>query len=268
MTGVQTCALPISETEVVYDLKFAAPFLFQRINSDYYLKSSLACYTKKKIKERMVKWKSHPIARNIVTQIKNLKATLLTTNYDEIFSNSVKATFHKMDSINDNGYKFSDFYPWNCYYGDELYLPTSGFGIWHINGMIRYHRSISLGLIDYMRNVSKASTMIGGPVFEFDSFLGNNQINWKGNNTWLNVFLNKSLFIFGLSLDENETFLRWLLIQRAKYFSSYGEEHKGWYVFNRKEEKLSEGKKVFLESVGFEIIEIEDYKTIYEDIWQ
>ena len=92
---------------------------------------------------------------------------------------------------------------------------------------------------------------------------------WSGYNTWLSIFFNKSLFFFGLSLDENEIFLRWLLIQRAKYFLKYPlAKKRGWFLMKRDGKAESdEGKIFFLQSVGMEVIVVDDYETIYEDIW-
>ena len=75
----------------------------------------------------------------------------------------------------------------------------------------------------------------------------------------------------GLTLEENETFLRWLLIQRAKYFALFPDrKYKGWYVYPKKEERQTNffGKKVFLEKVGFEMLPVENYDVIYQDLWR
>lgn len=88
----------------------------------------------------------------------------------------------------------------------------------------------------------------------------------KLTNTWLDIIFQKSLLISGLALEENEVFLRWLLIQRAKWLNSTQSVQKGWYIKGPKD-NVDEGKKLFLESVGFDIITIADYKIIYEDIW-
>jgi hypothetical protein len=99
-------------------------------------------------------------------------------------------------------------------------------------------------------------------------FSGKNINNWKGSKTWLHIVFNKSLFIFGLELEENETFLRWLLIQRIKYFNRFqGKMHQGWYICKRDKNESKLGKKFFLERVGFKIIEVDDYKDIYENLW-
>lgn len=91
---------------------------------------------------------------------------------------------------------------------------------------------------------------------------------WSGNNTWLDIIFNKSLFIFGLKLEENETFLRWLLIERMKYYKRFPErKKKGWYINKLNTENSKQGKNFFLENVGFEVIELDEYSDIYETIW-
>ena len=174
-------------------------------------------------------------------------------------SDSVNATLHKLKPI-DNQYKFTDFYPWNMYYSDrEISNPLDGFAVWHINGTRDYPRSIRLGLSDYMGSVERARKMIQGNSLD-EYFMGKNQSYWKGYNTWFHIIFNKSLFIFGLGLEENEVFLRWLLIQRTKYCKMYNKNHKGWYI----DKGIKEGKRFFLEQLGFEVIEISDYKTLYQ----
>ena len=67
---------------------------------------------------------------------------------------------------------------------------------------------------------------------DFNEFFnGMNQSNWSGYYTWLHAFFNKDLFIFGLKLNNDEVFLRWLLIQRAKYSQLYNKGLKaGWIL--------------------------------------
>ena len=83
------------------------------------------------------------------------------------------------------------------------------------------------------------------------------------NQNWLHIIFTKNLFIFGLKLEENEVFLRWLLIQRAKYSKLYHRELKGWYV----DTDIEAGKKFFLEKVGINTINLQDsqdFKNLYE----
>ena len=197
--------------------------------------------------------------RKCIEGIKRLNTPILTTNFDTYISDSVNATLHKLKPI-DNQYIFTDFYPWNMYYSDrEIDNPLSGFAVWHINGTREYPRSIRLGLSDYMGSVERARKMIQGNSLE-EYFTGKNQTYWKGYNTWLHIIFNKSLFIFGLGLEENEVFLRWLLIQRAKYFRMYNKTFGGWYV----DKEIKVGKRFFLEQLGFKVIDISDYETLYQ----
>ena len=101
-------------------------------------------------------------------------------------------------------------------------------------------------------------------------FGGKNLNYWQGYRTWLHIIFNKSLLIMGLKLEENETFLRWLLIQRSKYFAIFPDrKHKGWYLYPKEEEEQANfyGKKVFLEKVGFEMLPVENYDVMYQHLW-
>lgn len=203
----------------------------------------------------------------IVEKIRDLGAPILTTNIDLTLSKSINANlFHITDS------KFTDFYPWSSYYSDKkINKPNDGFGIWHINGMANYHRSIKFGLTHYMGNVERARTMI----YKGDDSLyakdNQGQLTkvrgeWEGQNTWLNIFFNRTLIIFGLGLGKDEVFLRWLLIERFKYNRRYGVINKSYFV--DKVSNMKEGQKFFLRNVGIELIDINDYKILYEDIWK
>lgn len=201
---------------------------------------------------------------------KDKNIPILTTNFDKSISEHIGNNLFKLNT------SFSDYYPWSSYFGEQELKdpnPTSGFGIWHINGFINYKRSIKLGLSDYMGCVQRARKMIHGKegLYHEEKFEGKHQNNWPGYKTWLHIIFNKSLFIFGLGLEENETFLRWLLIERKKYYLKNTEiqEYNGWYICCKDKDGngISEGKKFFLQNVGIKVIEADDYKTIYEDIW-
>ena len=198
--------------------------------------------------------------KRCINYIYGLNAPILTTNFDTDIEDSVDA---KQQIIRGKSgqYKFTDFYPWNvCYCLEEnLDFPQDSFSIWHINGIRTYPRSIRLGLCDYMGCVERARRIIQEKSFS-DYFLNVAQEEWSGNNTWLSIIFSKKLFIFGLGLEENEVFLRWLLIQRAKFLYMYNNTISGWYFGNN----ISEGKRFFLEQVGFEVYELDDYKILYD----
>ncbi|RQO30143.1 hypothetical protein DBR32_11190 [Taibaiella sp. KBW10] len=220
-------------------------------------------YLQKEVADLMRHWEPLDHHQLITNKIKSINAPLLTTNFEETFVKTVEGTLLRTEQEG-----FTDFYPWSTYHGTEqLVLPTDGFGIWYINGMINYHRSIRLGLSHYMGSVQRARGLLykgqGDEIFS-----DRNLYNWKGVKTWLQIVFNKSLFIFGLGLEENETFFRWLLIERMKYFKKYVKlKHKGWYINKRNNNEIDLGKRFFLERVGFEVIDVDDYKDIYENIW-
>jgi hypothetical protein len=199
----------------------------------------------------------------VLSKIKQLKAPILTTNFDDLMAQSMGLTFYKIDST-----KFTDYYPWSCYYAEhKLSNPLKGFGIWHPHGMVKYHRSIKLGLSEYMGNVARARKILQHQ--NAQAYYKTNSL-WEGDQTWLTVFLNKALFIFGFGLDENEVFFRWLLIERAKYYKRFPKKKQpAWYmVLKQSEESKNEGKRFFLQSVGVEMIELNSYKEMYEMIWE
>lgn len=231
-----------------------------------YLLDILSNDVKKKIFENKIK---KEVAKNfppkdiynlrpLIKGIECLKAPILTTNFDTYISDSINAKKFIFPNVNGRSH-FTDFYPWNVYYSHKKLLnPLDGFSIWHINGIVDYPRSIKLGLSDYMGCVERARRLIQGKNLN-EYFNGKNQIFWKGYNTWLHIIFNKNLFIFGLTLDENEVFLRWLLIQRAKYSEIYNKSLNGWYV----NKGINPGKKFFLKQIGFDIIDLNDYSDLY-----
>ena len=205
-------------------------------------------------------WKPISGISNMVQKIESIQTPLLTTNFDLLFEFAFGMSERKLPL---RGKRATDFYPWNYYYGKKgtklLGSPNNGFGIWHIHGMASHPRSIRIGLNDYMGLVERSRGIIQ------KNYLGKGFIP---TNTWLDIVFAKSLFVFGLGLETDEVFLRWLLLQRAKYNEIYKAGLKGWYVTCTKYESIFPGKRLFLESNGFEIIEIKEWRIVYEDIWK
>lgn len=180
---------------------------------------------------------------------------VLTTNFDESLSASLAKKW-----INDKLMSLQ--YPWNAYWSDKKLLsPLDGFAVWHVNGMVSYKNSITLGLTEYINQSSYARGYLHS-LPEKDDFNLKDMPHWKGEGTWLHIIFNCSLCIFGLGLDVNETFLRWLLIERKKYFNMFRDRVKnGWYVCIRG--SISDGNKFFLDTLGIEIIELDSYDEVY-----
>lgn len=216
----------------------------------------------KEVVALMADWNPLSHHKQIVEYIHTLNAPLLTTNFEETLA---KTSGYNLFRLEDTS--FTDFYPWASYYGSEqLNSPTDGFGIWHINGMLRYHRSIRLGLSQYMGSVERTRNLLykGNKSL----FFGANPAEWNGKKTWMDIIFNKSLFIFGIGLEENEVFLRWLLIQRVKYYRKYPDRIKtAWYITTKSNNESDEGRNFFLQKVGIEVLTVDRFEDIYHSIW-
>jgi len=65
----------------------------------------------------------------------------------------------------------------------------------------------------------------------------------------------------------DEIFLRWLLIERAKYFQMFPNRSKpAWYVSAGGKQRV--GQKLFLTSVGIGAVEVQSYSEIYDAPWR
>jgi hypothetical protein len=145
---------------------------------------------------------------------------VLTTNFDKTLSRV--GEFNQFRISND---RFTRYYPWETYFGQyQLNNPIDNFGVWHIHGVTDYVDSLRLGLTDYMGSVERARKFIHNG--EDSLYVGNVQNNWSGRNTWLHIWFNKPLIIVGLSMKSDEVFIRWLLIERKKYFNRFGDRRK------------------------------------------
>ena len=210
-------------------------------------------------------WARQDYHSSLQTALQNWGKPVLTTNFDSNLEEGLNKVIVKPIR---GGQKFTDYYPWNVVYTNNRDFAVHNiydFGIWHINGMVEYKRSLRLSLSQYMLQSMRAAGLIHSAKSFDDNFYGKNQEIWCGHNTWLHLVFNCDLCIFGLSLDTQETFLRWLLIERAKYFYKFRERIRhGWYVGTSAD--LTPGKQLFLEKIGFEIIELESYEKIYNEL--
>ncbi|WP_323814735.1 hypothetical protein [Cellvibrio sp. NN19] len=206
-------------------------------------------------------WQPKAHHHAIVNWARDRNSPILTTNFDETLSDCLGLKLHHSDSK-----KFTDFYPWgSCFSASEIQNPATEFGIWHINGLQRYSRSIRLGLSHYMGSVERARALINkgkdGRLYAEPA-----GAHWNASDTWLHCIFNNDLVFIGLGLDTSEIFLRWLLIERAKYFKTFPDRaRKAWYVYAGRE--ISQGQKIFLKSVGCDILQETSYDALYSGIW-
>ena len=201
--------------------------------------------------------KSHHI--NIVSKIKELNAQIITTNFDFVLQKSIGAEMyrHRVKGLR----LMTDFYPWDSYFSDSIKEnPFDSFSIWHMHGQKNYHRSIKLGLNQYMSMVERSKRY-------FPNIKTNE--NETQYETWLKLLFEKDLIIIGLGLNEQEIFLRWLLLQRAKFYKRRPELKKaGFYINHDESDEQNIGKKFFMKSVGIDYVDfIGDYDGFYNNYW-
>ena len=207
-------------------------------------------------------WKAKPHHHAIVNWAKAHNSPILTTNFDETLSDCLALELHHA-----NGQRFTDFYPWStCFSPDAINNVADEFGIWHINGLQRYSRSIRLGLSHYMGSVERARALIHKGS-SGNLYTDTDVRQWNGEKTWLHAIFNCDLLFLGLGLDTAEIFLRWLLIERAKYFKHFPERaKKAYYVYAGRD--ISQGQTIFLKSVGCEVVKESSYDNLYGDVWR
>ncbi len=210
----------------------------------------------------MQDWRPQEHHREIMNWAIRNEVPVLTSNFDEVLSSAASA---KLMRPNVKG--FTDWYPWDSRFAHEMHDdPCDGFGIWHVNGLARYKRSVRLGLTHYIGLAQRAREWFyrGGNRL----FASKEPSDWPGRRTWLQLVFNKPLVIFGLGLREDEVFFRWLLIERARYFAKFEDRRQpGWYIFNHNPHDESEaGRIFFLEGIGIDCVAAESYSAIYENL--
>jgi len=213
--------------------------------------------------ELMTDWSYAEHHKNIVEWSKRNSAPILTTNFESTLADAGGCTLHRTVKQG-----FTYFYPWESYYGVQNIFETHReFGIWHINGMERYSKSIRLGLTHYMGSVQRARKWIHEEN-EKIQFSGKDTSHWRGANSWLHIVFNSPLIFIGLGLEDNEVFLRWLLIERARYFKRFSNRKKdAWFV--QVGDMKNKGKQYFLEGVGVKILNVDSYDDIYAPpVWE
>ena len=223
----------------------------------------------KRAAELLADWEFKPHHEAFIQWAQEANAPVLTTNFDLLLPKA--ASLHQFYTNTHNA--FTDFYPWTTYFATEsLQQPVTNFGIWYINGVVKYPRSIRLGLSHYMGSVEKARTLIHkGKARTNGLYAVKNIAGWQGADTWLHTIFNKPLCIFGLGIEENEVFIRWLLIERARYYKKFPDRKKqGWYIAPKKENPNNDttGKIRFLKGIGFDLIETNSYDEIYKTAWE
>ena len=214
--------------------------------------------------------KPSALHKALVSWAAQSRVPILTTNYDHCLQDALDDEECKQRRFGTQK-ALSDFYPWDRYYAPiKLIDPASEFAVWHIHGDRDLKRSIRAGLDQYMGMVQRlrklkrsvAKEILGGP--------NENQEHNPAFHAapWLRTFMGKKLWIQGLGLRAAEVSLRWLLVQRFRYWRRYRPEHRrasGWYVHGPTDDigPLDRERRIFFENVGLEIIELAKAADFY-----
>ncbi|MBD5427630.1 MAG: hypothetical protein HDR38_08805 [Treponema sp.] len=235
------------------------------------------------IKQEVEHWKSFKIHKNLTNFAIEHDIPIITTNYDTTLltddlkekNKKVAKKFKKTkvlpnEPVNPLGKK-AQTYPWTFYYSDrEVKDCLKEFAIWHMHGFSRYPKSLVIGMYDYARVIKKIRDFYSDKWHEGKTEKTQYSIkniaskSWKKKerNSWLTVFFNKDLYIIGLGLSSYELSVRWLLLQRERFFKKYPERRKRTVFVYSSQERMTRSKKFFLETAGIET-EKHDYDEIY-----
>ncbi|WP_230281385.1 SIR2 family protein [Croceicoccus sp. Ery15] len=220
--------------------------------------ASQAYPLKRQFCDGMEGWQPSAHHQGIVEWAIRHGSPILTTNFDLTFAKAAQAESHSLFRPRGSRKRASDYYPWEKYFARvPLDQPCDGFGVWHINGFISHIRSIRLGLSDYMGCVTRSRPWILD-AREFP--------HWAAEDTWLDILFKMPLVVFGVGLEGQEVWLRWLLIQRANLYKKRGGARPpAWYVYPvGEDDERQREKRFFLECLGVEPFEVTDYPAIYD----
>lgn len=192
---------------------------------------------------------------------------IITTNYDKNIVNELGLS--QFDTHYEHDELIEPRFRWGRYYArEEISIDNirQKFAVWNAHGTIDDPRSICFSLYDYFECGEHACKVLEN-VYSLFYFPPTGRTP-QYRNTWLDMFFNKNLCIVGLSLDENEIFLRLLLLLRFKYMKNHlcnQNRFIGWYIYT-KDSEMPDSKRFFLRSVNIRPIKVKcgkDYKAIY-----
>lgn len=178
---------------------------------------------------------------------------LLTTNYDLSFEKASGTDLKKCKNqgiIKENTYNLF------------RYHKTDHHKIWHIHGIETNPKSITLGYEHYsgylqqMRNYTASGTNGTYKTKDFHSLIRRLKENTVLDESWVDFFFTKDIYIFGLNLDFVELHLWWLFTFRARAIveNRYAVRNRIVYFYPEGKEKESAHKLEMFKAVGIETI--------------
>jgi len=205
----------------------------------------------------MATWEPAAHHERIVRWAERKNTPIITVNFDENLSRAVDADFVRSKN------RFTDFYPWGCYFSSQdVSRPREAFAIWHAHGMMRYSRSIRLGLTHYMGAVQRARSWVYARQDGLRRATRLGVGEWRGADTWLDILFHSPLMIFGFGFRKDENFFRWLFLERARLHKIAPHlKQKTWFV--EVQSDAIQHRKPFFERLGVDLVTVETYQDIY-----
>ena len=191
------------------------------------------------------------------------RVPVLTTNYDHCIQEALEKTACRRRRFG-LGRPMSDYYPWDRYYApQDINDPLNEFALWHIHGDRELRRSIRVGLDQYMGMVQRLRHLMQRATKEVMQALKEGQepaLSYEGA-PWLTIFMRRKIWIQGLAVSAEEVSIRWLLIQRLRYWTRVKPDEgltSGWYIHGPTQRvgPLDQERRIFFESVGLKVLEI------------
>jgi hypothetical protein len=254
-----------------FDILTATLWIKQGVASGYSAKVDLQA----KISELLKDMKPSDAHKALYGWAVHAQAPILTTNYDHCIQDALNNRECKRRLFG-TGNSMSDFYPWDRYYSPrKISDPCDEFALWHIHGDRRFRRSIRAGLDQYMGMVQRLRRHKMSVAKEVLYRIKKVQkmIPAFHKVPWLRIFMGKKLWIQGLAIREDEVSIRWLLIQRFRYWKRYKPDEcltNGWYIYGptRKLGALDAERRLFFRSIGLKIFEIQNTSDVYRNLFK
>ncbi len=221
----------------------------------------------KHIAELLKNMKPGPPHQALMGWAQHNQVPVLTTNYDHCLQDALPQRSMKRRRFG-RGNALSDYYPWDRYYAPAaIQDPLSDFALWHLHGDRDYWRSLRVGLDQYMGTVQRLRDMTQQIAKHIYNRAAHQPLSFE-KARWLPAFMSRKLWIQGLGLGIDEVSIRWLLIQRYRFWRALhdkDENASGWYVHGPTEKigNLDDQRRIFFENVGLQVLEISKAEEVY-----
>lgn len=146
---------------------------------------------------------------------------------------------------------------------------TDHCAVWHVHGNLVHSGTILLGYEDYISAIIYVRERVLKNASAANGFAEPWEEDFKGKNTWLRLFFTRPLVIAGCGLASEELFLRWLLLRRCRHMleEKLEKEIPVYYLATPpkpEEESAYQNKKLFFEQLGIQVVEFDDYASLYD----